>query len=134
MRLATRKPAAAQTLEHELVDACRRQVCPLYGQPAFLEIGQRKTRGAGTTKGVVDVLVAYAGWLVMCEFKRPDGTGEVSRKQQEVAKWCWENGVDTVVIESVQQFSDVLNWLRRHPRPAVRLPWSLTEAMECQAP
>ena len=133
MRLATRKPAAPLDLEAQLVAACRRDVCPLYGQPAFLELGQRKTRGSGTTEGVVDVLVAYCGWLVMCEFKRPDGTGEVSRKQQEVARWCWEQGVDTCVIESVQQFSDVLSFCRRYPREPFRLPHSLVAAMEAAA-
>ena len=129
MRLAHPRTSAPLTLEAQLVDTCRRDICPLFGDPAFLVIGQRKAKGAGNTPGIVDVLVVAFGWVVLCEFKSPDGTGEVSRDQQIVAAWCWENGVDTVAVESVQEFTDVLNFCRRHPREAVRLPHSLVAAM-----
>ena len=130
MRLAHPRTSAPPIREAQLVDTCRRDICPLFGDPAFLVIGQRKARGAGNTPGICDVLVCYAGWVVLCEFKSPDGTGEVSRAQQIVAEWCWSNGVDTVGIESAQGFTDVLSWCRRHPREATRLPHSLVAAME----
>ena len=130
MRLAKPKQSSAIDLERELVDRCRREVCPLFGDPSFEVVGQRNAKGSGSTRGFVDVVVGYCGWWLPMEFKNPDGTGVMSGDQQAMAKWRWENGVDTVVIESVQQFADVLGYCRRHPVEQGVLPHSLIMRME----
>jgi hypothetical protein len=111
--------------EHDVVDVCRK-LAKQYGI-VLEEVGQRNAKKSGTSIGFPDLTLAVAGWWVPLEGKFQS---QPSEGQVIAAQWRLEHGVDTARITSGQDFSDVVGFCMRHPRPALRLPHSLVEYVE----
>ena len=91
------------------------------------EVGQRKAKGSGTTRGFPDLALSVAGWWVPLEGKFK---AQVSELQYQLAVWKREQGVDTARITGGQDLADVIGFCRRNPRERLLLPHSLVDYVE----
>lgn len=110
-RLTTRVP----DLERDLVDDCR-DAAEAMG--AFLaEVGQRRAKGSGTTKGFPDLVLLCCGHTVLIELKRtktaehPAGT--LNLGQHAFIARAAEQGVAVHVVDDLRGFTDIVNACRR---------------------
>ena len=100
--------------ERDLVAACRRVLNWSEPPLGYLEvIGQRRARGAGNSLGAPDALLYCSGRVAIIEFKRPDGKGRLSDVQETARRIRAEHGVETYVIEQLDEFVALLNRMRR---------------------
>ena len=112
--------------ESDLVLAC----CALAeAMGANLEvIGQRRAQGSGTTLGAPDMLLFASGWTVPIEAKRlgrissEDGKLHVDQLARIYDRL--QQGVQTAVIYSVDDFAAVVNWCRRNAKRQPRMPFA----------
>ena len=91
---------------------------------AFVAVtGQHKAKGSGTTRGYPDLTLICAGCVKLIEVKRPKTAehphGYLSLAQSAFIARAAEQGVHVFVIDSVEQFVDVVNSCRRK---AIELP------------
>lgn len=102
------------SLERDLVDDCRDAAKHM---GAFLaEVGQRRAKGSGTTLGFPDGVLHAGGRTYLVEFKRPKSVGtragRVSLDQVAAAERRAACGVETYLVDSVDDFTALVNWAR----------------------
>ena len=102
-------------LEKELVRECQEVAKALN---AFLAVvGQRKAKGSGSTPGFPDLVLLCNGEVVLIEVKRPATAdhpkGYLSLGQSAFLAGADEQGVTVHVVDTVEQFTSLINWCRR---------------------
>lgn len=64
-------------------------------------------QGIGSFKGLPDRIFFYKGKAVFCEIKKP--TGKLSEHQQRFSEQCQHDGIDYIVIRSIEDLEAFLN-------------------------
>jgi Holliday junction resolvase len=105
-------------LERDLVDDCR-EAAKAMG--AFLaEVGQRRAKGSGTTKGYPDLTLLCAGHVLLIELKRAKTrdhqAGRLTVGQVAFIERAAEQGVPVYVLDTLEDFVALVNACRRRPR------------------
>ena len=80
------------------------------------QVGQRRAKGSGTSRGVTDLILYAGGKMLPVEVKRPktDGTrgGRFSLEQLAAADRRRGCGVETYAPDSLEAFTCLVNWAR----------------------
>ena len=98
--------------ERELVHKCRMTARKMGAYLA--EVGQRDTRGAGSTKGFPDAVLVCSGHKEFVEFKAPGlGIKGLRPDQWEFIRRCGDQHVQVHVIDSEEAFIVLVNDCRR---------------------
>ena len=105
----------APALERDLVADCREAATAMH---AFLaEVGQKRAKNSGTTVGYPDLTLMCNGHTVLIEVKRTKAPGTpkglLNLGQIAFIERAAEQGVEVRVIETLQQFVDVVNECRK---------------------
>ena len=108
----------APDLERDLVQQCKGAAEAMH---AFLaEVGQKRAKNSGTTLGYPDLTLMCNGHTVLIEVKRTKAPGVpkgiLNLGQIAFIERAAEQGVEVRVIETLQQFVDVVNECRQRRR------------------
>jgi hypothetical protein len=101
-------------LESDLVQECR--VAAKAMNCFLVEMGQRKAKGSGSTRGLPDLAVLCNGQTVWIEVKRPKTAdhphGYLSLAQSAFIAASAEQGVEVRVVDCLEDFVGLLNSCR----------------------
>ncbi len=108
-------PAPVIARESDVLDDCREYAKAMGAY--LMEVGQRKARGSGTTRGFPDLVLVCAGHVVLIELKRlkvkGESGGRLSIWQEAVIARCAEQGVKVHVVDRIEDFVALVNACRR---------------------
>lgn len=109
------------TIESDLVATCCKIAKAMRVELEL--VGQRRAKGSGTTRGFPDGVLHAAGCTYLIEFKRPKSVGtragRLSLDQIAAAERRAECGVQTFLVDSVDDFCALVNWARTGRAPCV---------------
>jgi len=102
------------TIESDLVATCCKIAKAMRVELEL--VGQRRAKGSGTTRGFPDGVLHAGGRTYLVEFKRPKSVGtragRVSLDQVAAAERRAACGVETYLVDSVDDFTALVNWAR----------------------